>query len=159
MEGKYDEPEPEVIDSTARVVEDRADPETGEVRDTPQPQRQAIGGGVIPAPARRAGDLVNMLEDGQLSYEMQEQLAEVARQVREMSLQTGAKVKGEVTLKLSLVCDNGEAIQIQGTTKAKLPELPRRKSILWQDEDGSFITHPPRQAPMFGVRTDIRRIG
>lgn len=168
--GNYKEPEDEapIIESTATVVEQGADPATGEIREEPQqqgyqpspPPTPAVGGGMIAPPASRAGDMINLLEDGQLSMEMQQELSNLADQIRMVAERTGTKAKGELTLKLLVSCESdGEALSIIADVKAKAPQLPRRRSIMWQDDDGSFLTHPPRQKPMFGQAVSIRRVG
>jgi hypothetical protein len=117
----------------------------------------APGGGVIPPPAHSAGDFINLLEDGQLSYDMTEQLKEVAAQMRAVANSTGGKAKGELTLKLKLSCE-GDAFHIEGDIKTKMPDLPRRRSIMWQDDTGAFTRFPPNQTQMFGT-AKVRRVG
>jgi hypothetical protein len=67
----------------------------------------------------------------------------------------GGKAKGEATIKLKLELE-GDAFRIQGDVKVKAPDLPRRRSILWQD-GGSFTRFPPNQTQMFGS-APVRRI-
>jgi hypothetical protein len=158
--GNYrEEPEEQIDRATGEVLEATATPVTDEQAKQPQPQ-QAIGGGMIAPPAVRAGDVINILEDGQLSYEMQQMMQLVAEQVREVAGISGGKAKGEVTLKLTFAAEGeGDALRVEGKITKKTPELPRRRSILWQDENGAFTTHPPRQVPMFGQQVAIRRVG
>ena len=149
----YREPTDETIETTAeRIPPDQP----------AQPQQQvaqyAPGGGVIPAPARTAGQVVDLLEDGQLSADLHHELKELAAQIRAVSNTTGSKAKGTATLTLKLESDSDGAIRIEGVIKTKAPDLPRRRSILWQDDANDFTRFPPNQTQMFGT-APIRRVG
>lgn len=128
----------------------------------PREDSRAIGraadGGLIPPPAASVGSLLDQLEDGQLSYELTQELQELASKIREVAQANGGKAKGELTLKLNLSLE-GDAFHIGSSFKAKAPELPRRRSIMWQDESGNFSRFPPRQTQMFGVRAPVRVVG
>jgi hypothetical protein len=149
----YREPAEEPIEGTAERIEQ------------PQPQAQAqlmhraADGGVIPGPSHGAGSFLDMLEDGQLSYEVHEQLKELASNIAAVANTTGAKTKGELTLTLKIEKQGREdALHISGAVKVKSPDLPRRRSIVWQDDGGSFTRFPPNQTQMFGT-AQVRRVG
>lgn len=151
-----DEPSGQTIDSTATRQPEEA-PQAAPIPSR-APATPALGGGVIPGPARTGGAVIDLLEDGQLSADMQAELRDVCAQMRAVHNATGSKVKGEVTLTLKLELDNDEAFRIEGKLKAKLPDLPRKRSIMWQDDTGAFTRFPPNQTQMFGS-APIRRIG
>lgn len=141
----------EVIEATAQPIREENPPRTAPAR--------APGGGVIPAPAATAGQFIDLLEDGQLTYEMQQELQQLAQQVRGVARATNGKAKGKLVLTVTLATEgDGEAFHIQGAFKATAPELPRRRSIMWQDDSGAFTRFPPNQAQMFGS-APIRRLG
>jgi hypothetical protein len=143
----YREPsEPlETIDAEARPIPDQ----------TQVLAHRAADGGVLPAPTRTAGGLLDMLEDGDFSADVHAQLVDLAAQMKAVANSTGGKAKGEATIKLKLELE-GDAFRIQGDVKVKAPDLPRRRSILWQD-GGSFTRFPPNQTQMFGS-APVRRI-
>lgn len=145
----------QTVDSTAQPYEEK--PQAIPPREAPT---RAIGGGVIPAPARSAGATIDMLEDGQLSADLQAELLEVVAQMRAVHNSTGSKVKGEAVLTLKLEMDDeGGMVRVEGKIKTKMPDLPRKRSIMWQGDDGSSFTRfPPNQLQAFGT-APIRRIG
>jgi hypothetical protein len=145
----HDKTTGEVLEATAKRVEEPS--QSREVG-------RAADGNLVPPPANSVGLLLDQLEDGQLSYELTEELRELAAKIREVAAANGGKAKGELTLKLNLSLD-GEAFHIGSSFKAKAPELPRRRSIMWQDESGNFSRFPPRQTQMFGVRAPVRVVG
>lgn len=155
-----------VVTTTATPIRDEA-PQQQDAGPTQQPRQTlpprqpgtpAIGGGVIPGPASTAGAVIDMLEDGQLSYDLHAELREVAAQMRAVHNATNAKVKGEATLTLKLEMDSDGALRVEGKIKTKLPDLPRKRSIMWQNDEGDFTRFPPNQTQMFGS-APIRRIG
>lgn len=143
----------------AEAVREPADPVEQDIR-----QRQIVsggsaapGGGIVPPPARSAGAVLDMLEDGQLSADVHHELQEVAAAIRAVANTTRGKAKGSVTLTLSLEGESDGAIRVQAKVAAKAPDLPRKLSIMWQDGD-SFTRFPPGQSQMFGS-APIRRVG
>lgn len=117
----------------------------------------AADGQVLAPPSRSAGTMIDLLEDGDLSAELYNALQEAGRQCRAISNSTNDKSKATITLKLDLEFE-GEAFKIKGDIKTKLPDLPRRKSILWMDGNDDFTRFPPNQAQMFGARP-VRVVG
>lgn len=111
----------------------------------------AADGQIIPAPARSAGNFIDLLEDGDFSADVHAQLQELAQQMRAVANSAGGKAKGGVTIKLELELE-GDAFKIRGDVKVKAPDLPRRRSILWTDDQDNFCRFPPQQTQMFGAR-------
>ncbi len=127
---------------------------------TDQPDKQverAANGQILAPPSRSAGTFLDLLEDGDLSEEIYAALQEIGRQCRAVSNSTNDKSKGTVTIKLDLEYE-GEAFKIKGDIKTKMPDLPRRKSIMWMDHSDDFTRFPPNQAQMFGARP-VRVVG
>lgn len=146
----------DVVEATATPIREEAPPPEAQAAPAPRPQ-VAPGGGVIPAPARTAGEVIDLLEDGNLSADLHAELRDLASQMRAVHNSTGGKVKGEATLVLKLELDSDEAFRVEGKIKVKAPDLPRRRSIMWED-GGAFTRFPPNQTQMFGS-APIRRIG
>lgn len=144
----------QIVDSAAtRTMSDVAGAEAVAPRMLAGP-----GGGVIPPPARTAGATIDLLEDGQLSADLQEELRELVAQMKAVHNSTRSKVKGEATLNLKFEIDASGAIFVEGKTKIKAPDLPRKRSIVWTDDQGNFTRFPPNQTQMFGS-APIRRVG
>jgi hypothetical protein len=76
-----------VIDGTARNVD--------------EPIERAANGELLPAPSATAGMFLDMLEDGNFTRELHEQLREVARGCRAVGEQVG-KAKGKVKIDIEL---------------------------------------------------------
>lgn len=125
--------------------------------DQPTQVERAANGQILAPPSRSAGTFLDLLEDGDLSEEVYAALQEIGRQCRAVSNSTNDKSKGSVTIKLDLEFE-GEAFKIKGDIKTKLPDLPRRKSIMWMDSSDDFTRFPPNQAQMFGARP-VRVVG
>lgn len=142
---------------------ERSDPVTGEVLSDDQPPPQATSirpaptldraadGAVLAPPSMSAGTLLDLIEDGQFSREAYDELRELGEALR-LHAANGQKAKGKATITLEFE-QEGEAIHVRGDIKVKKPELPRRKSIVWTDDNGDFCRFPPRQAQLFGGRT------
>ena len=134
------------------VADPKHDPVTGEiVEDTPTSLTRAANGEVLAPPSRSAGTVLDLLEDGDFSAEAYEQIKELAAKIRDISESTGNKAKGKAILTLDLEYE-GEAFKIRGDVKVKAPELPRRRSITWLNDQGDFTRFPPNQAQLFGGR-------
>ncbi len=154
--GRYAEvPEEELVaeqQPVAGEVVDEADqaPERAEpIRAAPVIER-AANGDVLAPPSMSMGTLIDLLEDGQFSREGYDDLKRLGEALK-LHAANGMKAKGKVTLTIDFE-QEGEALHVRGDIKVKMPELPRRKSIVWTDDNGDFCRFPPRQAQMFGGR-------
>lgn len=123
------------------------DPSTGEIV---EPQR-ALDGRLIPFASTTAGNFIDMLEEGRFSGELHERMKELGTQLREQAQALRRDVKGEVVVKLKMSSD-GEKFSIEPVMTIKAPEMPRIKSVAWQDEQGRFSRFPVGQGQFFGVR-------
>lgn len=116
-----------------------------------EPERAADG---RPAPfaARDAGQLINMLENGQLSADIINAMMALTQGMSEIAETTGKKQKGTLTIKINLATDDtGEAFFVHGEYAVRAPKIERRKTLLWQDEKGHLSPSQPRQRVMFGI--------
>jgi hypothetical protein len=129
---------------------------TGEITTDDPALRRAADGLVVPATARSAGSMLDLLEDGAFSAEAYEQVRNLLATMTDISAATGGKSKGKITLTIDVTKD-GEAFTMQGKVVVKTPELPRPKSIMWTDDRGDVCRFPPNQVQMFGNRP-LRRI-
>lgn len=117
-----------------------------------EPERAADGG---PAPyaASTLGELVNLLEGGQLSADAIGAVSALGQGMRELAERTGKRQKGRVAIVLNLATDDtGEAFFVEAEFKVTAPKEPRRKTMLWQDEKGRMTPSQPRQRVFFGVK-------
>lgn len=140
---------------TGEVLRDDAETPPMQRANVPADHERAADGQVMKTVSHTAGEFLDMLEDGGFSEQVEQKLAEVCKRMTEITNQTGTKTKGKVTLVIDLSKDS-EHFNIHGTVTAKMPELPRPKSVLWATEAGGFSRFPPNQTQMFG-RT-IRRV-
>lgn len=164
--GKYetvDEETGEIIEGAAEEIAPQpryeTAPEQPPFESTPVSRGEIIppghdrsaDGALMRTVAHTGGNFVDMLEDGQFSREVHDKLAEVAAQMSAITNATGRKTKGRITLTFDLEKE-GEHFTIQGKIASKMPELPRPKSIVWNDDGGNFTRFPPQQTQMFGLR-------
>lgn len=141
---------------------ERADAKTGEII---EPER-AADGQPVPYAASTAGELINMLEGGQLSAEIITSMAALGQGMKELAERTGKRQKGKLAINLNLTTDDsGEAFFVTADFKVTAPKEPRRPSMVWQDDKGRFTPSQPKQRVFFGVREagggqrEIRQIG
>lgn len=116
-----------------------------------QLETRAADGGMMPHAAMNAGDALNMIEDGQFSADLHEQLVDLAATMSDQAAMTGKKVKGKVTITLDFENEGG-VFRAVGKFAVKKPELPRRPTLLWTNERNAFQRSQPRQGGFFGVR-------
>lgn len=117
----------------------------------PEGYDRAADGALMRSTAATGGQFIDLLEDGAYSRQVQNELRKVAAQMAAISDMTGNKTKGKVTLTLDLEKE-GEHFSVRAKVVAKAPEMPRPKSVVWQDQGGNFTRFPPGQAQMFGTR-------
>lgn len=158
-------------------IEPPHNPETGEVlppleEDESQPEHvaqpkaspqevippQAAGGGyaadgaLIPGVAATSGQFLDLIDDGQFSKEAYAKIRDCARTMINLSRMTNAKQKGKVTITIDLEAED-ETFKMTPNIVVKMPEPPKRRSVMWADEHGQFTRFPPNQMQMFGLRS------
>lgn len=127
-------------------------PEPASKQEVIEPERAADG---APAPyaASTLGELVNLLESGQLSADAIQAVSALGQGMRELAERTGKRQKGRVAIVLNLTTDDtGEAFFVEAEFKVTAPKEPRRKTMLWQDDKGRMTPSQPRQRVFFGVK-------
>lgn len=118
--------------------------------DPENPPRAADGGRVMPA-ASTLGEFVNILEDGQFSADVYEDLKQLAADMHATALQSGGKAKGELTIKLKFTME-GAVFYIAPTHLVKAEEPKRPRTPMWTTEDNRFTPNRPHQGQLFGMR-------
>jgi hypothetical protein len=112
----------------------------------------AADGGRIPPATNSAGNLIDLLEDGVLGYELYEAMKALGVHIEHVAEASGGKAKGSITLKIELLKEDG-VFKVSSDFSTKEPKMPRQKSILWTTEKGDFTRFPPNQRQMFGLTT------
>ena len=93
--------------------------------------------------------LIGMLENGEFNDELTKKSEETFSELLDMSNESPkTKLKGEITIKLSLEVSNG-MITINGDIATKTPKRSRRSSVYWITENGKLSTEHPQQHDMF----------
>ncbi len=128
------------------------DANTGEVTDSMPRTSQALDGNLIPSCALTGGSIIDMLEDGQFSQDMFAKVTEIAACMNDLGNASGQKMKGQLVITLDFVKEDN-AFRIASKMKAKMPEPPRPRSIMWTDEHNRLTRFPPNQMQMFGLKS------
>jgi hypothetical protein len=105
-----------------------------------EPER-AANGEVLAPPTASAGAFVDMVEDGEFSREVHEQLRELGRDMRAVAERVG-KSKGKLKVTFDLECQDGQ-FKIAAKYDVVRPELPRPRSVAWLDHGDNFTRFPP----------------
>jgi hypothetical protein len=132
------------------------DRETGEILETTA-REVAANGDVLPAPSSTAGTFLDLLEDGEFGRDAYEKLRDAGLQCKMIGERTGGKAKAKVKIEVELEYQDGQ-FKIAGAVSAKLPELPRPRSVLWMDGHDDFTRFPPRQMQMFGANRPLKTV-
>lgn len=130
-----------VIHGTARVIETK-------VLQSPM---IAANGDRLPQVAATAGNFIDMLEDGQFSADIHNQLREITTAMDDIAQFNGGKSKGKLTITIDITKEDS-VFKLAASYKAAKPELPRPKSVLWTDERNNFTRFPPGQNQLFGLQ-------
>ncbi len=129
---------------------EQADALTGEITEVADHER-AADGGVVPYAATSAGDIINMIEDGQFSAEIVHAVGELVATMTDMAAATGNKQKGSLTLKLDFATEGGP-FTVKSGFKVTPPKEIRRPTLLFTDEHNRLSRTQPKQRQFFGVR-------
>lgn len=158
------EPEPRIVQPG--IIGTRPAPDAAEVppqvEPAPTPKAEVIeperaaDGQPVPFAARDAGAFVNLLENGQFSADVVAALTALTTGMSELAENTGKRQKGSITLKISLQTDDsGEAFFVTPEFKVVAPKVPRRQTLMWQDEKGHMSPSQPRQRVFFGQPQEV----
>ncbi len=121
------------------------------------PPQLAAGGGyaqdgaVIPGLAVTSGQFLDLIDDGQFSQDAYAKIRDCAKTMINLSRMTNAKQKGKVTITIDLEAED-ETFKMTPNIVVKKPEPPKRRSVMWADENGQFTRFPPNQTQLFGLR-------
>lgn len=111
----------------------------------------AANGDRLPQIAATAGNFIDMLEDGQFSADIHNQIKDVCAAMEDIAQFNGGKSKGKLTITIDLTKEDS-VFKIASSFKATKPEMPRPKSVLWTTERNEFSRFPPGQNQLFGLR-------
>jgi hypothetical protein len=101
--------------------------------------------------ASTLGEFINILEDGQFSADVYEDLKELAADMHATAIQSGGKAKGELTIKIKFTMEG--AVFYLAPTHAVKAEAPKRpRTPMWTTEDNRFTPNRPYQGQLFGMR-------
>lgn len=106
---------------------------------------------------RDAQTIIGMLEDGEVAAELSKEITETLAKLKVLSGdRPKSKIKGSVTLKLSIEVEAGTAT-IGADIDSKRPKPVRGSSFYWVLDDGSLSTEHPQQTDMFAGPREARR--
>lgn len=91
---------------------------------------------------RNFTEYLGELESGHLFNELNEKMGDVIQGVQEH------KKVGELTLKLKLKPAGHDQVEVYADVSTKVPEPPRRITIMFIDEHGALRREDPRQQKM-----------
>lgn len=102
-------------------------------------------------------DLIFMLEDGAFNQDAAEHLHDFAASMEEFGCNTGAKVKGTVTLKIAVERTDDGIYFFTPDLAFKLPPEKRQRTIGWVTDDNHFTPNKPNQGQLFGTVREIKQ--
>lgn len=111
----------------------------------------AANGDRLPQIAGTAGNFIDMLEDGQFSADIHNEIKDVVAAMEDIAQFNGGKSKGKLVITIDLTKEDS-VFKIASAFKATKPEMPRQKSVLWTTDRNEFSRFPPGQNQLFGLR-------
>lgn len=90
--------------------------------------------------------LLQQIGDGTLHGQASDELRRVVSELSALAQRVDAKVKGGLTIKLSLSAKPNGTVEVDGVVEAKLPK-PRAagQSVFWISKGGNLSVDNPRQ--------------
>lgn len=88
--------------------------------------------------------LLTSLDDGTVHADLSEKLHAVVSELRDRSVTEDRKLRGELTLKLTLDVRKGVA-EVTADITTKTPKRKREPSTVWVTKGGNLTTEVPRQ--------------
>jgi hypothetical protein len=89
--------------------------------------------------------LIETLADGDAHAEASKLLHELGEALQDEALASNVKVRGKLTLTLTISAEPNGIAEVNYELKAVKPAPRRPKTILWQTKSGDFTAHNPRQ--------------
>lgn len=83
--------------------------------------------------------------DGDFHQELSEGLQELSQSIQSEALRTNAKIKGKLSLTMTLSCDPRGVIGIDCDVAVKKPRAKRATAQAWINKDGNVVFEHPRQ--------------
>lgn len=112
--------------------------------------------------ARNFGVFLSQVEDGELNAELGRELAMVNEKLAELAVDGDCKVKGELSVKLSITHDERGTVEVVGIVSTKLPKRKRGRSIFWVGPGGVLETSNPKQTKLplrdVGGRQEVKEL-
>lgn len=134
------------------MTDERHDPQTGEIIDGDAMEVElAADGGLVPYAAGTAGEIINMIEDGQFSADIVAAVAELVSTMTDMASATGNKQKGKLAITIDFATEGGP-FTAKAAFKITAPKEVRRPTLLFTDERNRLTRTQPKQRQFFGVR-------
>lgn len=97
---------------------------------------------------RNFGVFLQSLEDGQVLVDLSTELHRLNDAIARQSEQTGS-AKGELTLKLKIVCTEFSKVTVEADIASKPPKAKRGKSWLWFTRGNNLTNENPKQPTLF----------
>lgn len=91
--------------------------------------------------------VLGLLERGAVTTDLTAHMTEVLKTLGEIACNQ-KKVKGSITLKLSLEVENG-AVRVDAEFTTKVPKVPRPSSLFFLTAEGGLSLDHPTQMTMF----------
>lgn len=95
--------------------------------------------------ARGFAVVLQQLDDGCFHAEVSEALRKLNRELSDMANSHGGKVKGTMTLALTLTAQDDGTISIDCDVKTKSPKPRRPRSLFWLTKGDNLTLDNPRQ--------------
>lgn len=95
------------------------------------------------------GTLINTLENGQLSVELDGLLRDLVAALHDAYQDRGGKPVGSIALTLAFRLEGGVIEVVAKPPKAVMPPAPRARTIMWATPDNALSLSDPRQRSMF----------
>lgn len=96
---------------------------------------------------RGIGQVLQALEDGQFVADASDKLHELNTKLRKQAEARG-KAKGEITIKLKMLADEGGSVNIDGEIAIKEPKPVRARTVAWLTKESVLATENPRQTKL-----------
>lgn len=94
---------------------------------------------------RSFGHFFGMLDDEQAQATASRELHDLLKVLREEAVARHGTVKGTLTLKIDLKCDELEQVEATYAIDTKEPKRKSSKSLYWLDRKGFLTVENPRQ--------------
>lgn len=119
------------------------------------PDATAADGGARYPAVTRLSDLIFMLGDGQFNADCAEKLKDFAAEMETLGGDTGAKVKGKITVSIEVEREADGVYFFTPQIKLALPPERHARTIGWVTAENRFTPNQPRQGNLFGTVREV----